>query len=619
MREGMQCLLEVLRGQYNDRAVGDAELEAALVLAEQEHVLPWAAARLRTQAATPSLAMEDRLRKIERNAAIVAFYWSSQLKGVLQAFNESKLVVVPLKGPLLAKHLYGGTALRGCRDLDLLVAKADVARAEAVLAAMGFVPDDADDYHRQWFRQTTTIELHHDVENPLAFDFDVEGALRRAHPADFEGQPCNQLSPEDELLFLCLHAARHRYEHLGLIVDLQLAFQKLQMIANDWQPRREVAGFDGLLLLGLTMARRLQPDLEVSAQFVFASERQREHLERLADHLWEGLLKGRDESLDWRAVHAFYVEMELPGWPRLHRRYRHLRILAGRLIAPDYAFAARFGLSRVWQVRMLRPLRLLSEHSRVVSAEAESIAKPVVSAGVRLDYKHPLAIRWMHWVNFPVLFTMIWSGLLIYWNDSDNAYKHPHAIYRIGIGNFTLIRFFPEWFYQKLQVPYHVTQGLGYHFFFMWIFALNGIAYVLYMALSGEWRFVIPERRSLRDAIQVTLVDLHLRKGLPEQKKYNGAQRIAYTSVILMGVGMLVTGLAIYKPTQAHWLTTMLGGYEMARWLHFWITMSFLGFFVVHVGQVVLAGWNNFRSMVSGREIQRVQASSTELERRSWR
>ena len=242
-----------------------------------------------------------------------------------------------------------------------------------------------------------------------------------------------------------------------------------------------------------------------------------------------------------------------------------------------------------------------------------------INATIRLERKHPLAIRWMHWVNFPVLFTMIWSGILIYWNDSDNAYRHPHAIYRIGIGKFTLLRLFPDWFYRQMNVPYHVTEGLSYHFFFMWIFALNGVAYVIFLALSGEWRFLVPERRSLRDAIQVTLVDLHLRKGLPEQTKYNGAQRIAYTSVILMGAGMLVTGLAIYKPTQLHWLTSLLGGYEMARWLHFWITMSFLAFFLVHVGQVVLAGWNNFRAMVSGREIQSTDDPSIELTRRGWK
>ena len=247
-----------------------------------------------------------------------------------------------------------------------------------------------------------------------------------------------------------------------------------------------------------------------------------------------------------------------------------------------------------------------------------SESEPVKPPKITLDYKHPLAIRWMHWINFPVLFIMIWSGLLIYWNDSDNAYHHPHAVYRIGIGNFTLIRLFPDWFWKLLNVPYHVTQGLGNHFFFMWIFAINGIAYVAYLTLSGEWRLLVPQRRSLKEAIQVTLVDLHIRKGLPPQIKYNGAQRIAYTSVILMGIGSLVTGLSIYKPTQAHWLTTVLGGYEMARWEHFWLTMGFVGFFMVHVGQVILAGWNNFRSMVSGREIRRTDEPSVQAERSRW-
>jgi thiosulfate reductase cytochrome b subunit len=267
-------------------------------------------------------------------------------------------------------------------------------------------------------------------------------------------------------------------------------------------------------------------------------------------------------------------------------------------------------------VRYKRDLR--TQNSRQSQPETGAAGK-YSPASIRLERKHPLAIRWMHWINFPVLFTMIWSGLLIYWNDSDNAYRHPHAVYRVGLGKITLFRFFPAWFYQKLHVPYQVTVGLGYHFFFMWIFGLNGLFYVLYIAFSGEWRFLLPQRRSLHDAIQVTLVDLHLRKGLPEQTKYNGAQRIAYTTVIVMGVGSLLTGLAIYKPTQAHWLTSLLGGYEMARWLHFWITISFLGFFAIHIAQVILAGWNNFRAMVSGREIQRVDAPSLDLERRNWR
>ena len=241
------------------------------------------------------------------------------------------------------------------------------------------------------------------------------------------------------------------------------------------------------------------------------------------------------------------------------------------------------------------------------------------AATLRLEHKHPRAIRWMHWINFPILFLMIWSGVMIYWNDSDNAHLHPHEVYRVGIGSFTLFRFFPDWFYNAITTNgvYHVPQALAYHFFFMWIFAINGILYVLFTILSGEWRFIVPRRRSVIEAFQVVLADLHLRKA-PAQTKYNGAQRIAYTAVVIMGAGSLVTGLSIYKPTQAHWLTTMLGGYEMARWEHFLLTLGFCAFFLVHVLQVVLAGWNNFRSMVSGLEIRSVNEPSIEAERRRW-
>jgi thiosulfate reductase cytochrome b subunit len=243
---------------------------------------------------------------------------------------------------------------------------------------------------------------------------------------------------------------------------------------------------------------------------------------------------------------------------------------------------------------------------------ASAIAPPQLA----LVQKHPRAIRWMHWINFPVLSIMIWSGLLIYWGDSIPPYSHPHQVYRIGIGSFTLVRLFPDWFWKLLDAPYQLTTGLGWHFLVMWFFAINGILYVLYLAISGEWRVLWPQRRSFVDALWVTLYDMHVpaarRRGLPPQGRYNGAQRIAYTSVIFMGAGSLLTGLAIYKPTQAHWLTSLLGGYEMARWFHFWLTMGFCGFFLVHVGQVILAGWNNFRSMVSGYEIQTVEQPTLE-------
>ena len=228
-----------------------------------------------------------------------------------------------------------------------------------------------------------------------------------------------------------------------------------------------------------------------------------------------------------------------------------------------------------------------------------------VSTGttVRIKYKHSLAIRWMHWINFPLLALMIYSGLLIYWADSQYEGMNAHRVYRVGLGSWTLFRLFPPWFYNTLHLKFQLAKGLGYHFFFMWFFALNGVAYVLYILFSGGWRELVPTRRSFREAIEVTLHDLRLSKHHPPQKKFNGAQKVAYTGVILMGAGSLLTGLAIYKPTQLHVLAALLGGYEMARWFHFWLTVAFVGSFFVHVVQVIRAGWNSFRAMIIGYQI----------------
>ena len=95
----------------------------------------------------------------------------------------------------------------------------------------------------------------------------------------------------------------------------------------------------------------------------------------------------------------------------------------------------------------------------------------------------------------------------------------------------------------------------------------------------------------------------HLSKNAPPERKFNAAQQFAYTGVILMGICSLVTGLAIYKPVQLQWLVTLLGGYQMARFFHFWLTMGYVAFFLLHITQVARAGWNNFRAMITGYEI----------------
>lgn len=211
--------------------------------------------------------------------------------------------------------------------------------------------------------------------------------------------------------------------------------------------------------------------------------------------------------------------------------------------------------------------------------------------------KHSLAIRWFHWINFPVLALMIWSGLWIYWAND---------VYRLGWGDTTLLKFFPDSFNKALHLDHNLGQGMSWHFVLMWVFFLNGLLYVLYTIFSGEWRELLPNRHSFAGAWQTVLHDLGIRKEPLPPHKFNGAQQIAYTSVIVMGLGSVLTGLAIYKPTQFGWLTTLLGGYEFARILHFALTIGYVLFFLVHIAQVVKAGWNNFRAMVAGFEIQEV-------------
>ena len=219
----------------------------------------------------------------------------------------------------------------------------------------------------------------------------------------------------------------------------------------------------------------------------------------------------------------------------------------------------------------------------------------------KIIYKHKLATRWMHWVNFPVLTIMIWSGLLIYWAND---------IYQIKIGNTVLVKFFPDWFYKWLHIPYRLSEGMSFHFAFMWLFMINGLFYAIYTVVSGEWRYLIPDKHSLKESWQVVLHDLGIRKQAPAQLKYNAAQKVAYSMIILMGFGSIITGLAIYKPVQLEWLTNICGGYEAARMEHFILTVGYVLFFIIHILQVIKAGWNNFRAMVAGIEVIKDDSTS---------
>jgi len=258
--------------------------------------------------------------------------------------------------------------------------------------------------------------------------------------------------------------------------------------------------------------------------------------------------------------------------------------------------------------------------------------QPATSRAIRegkvLHQKHPLAVRWFHWINFPVLFTMIWSGMLIYWANRvyhlnvaghSATYWLTHNSKQTGPGD----PLFPDSWYEvkaptwipKLLIAKfgddgnlwsldgRLAEGMGWHFLFAWLFTFNGLCYVTFLIFSGQWRKIVPKPAAVWESVLVVAADLRLyRRKLPV-RKYNAAQQIAYTGVIVMGALMVITGIAIYKPSSQGWLTHLVGGYAVARFLHFWVTMLFLAFFLVHVGQVIRTGWNNFRGMVTGYEL----------------
>lgn len=206
-------------------------------------------------------------------------------------------------------------------------------------------------------------------------------------------------------------------------------------------------------------------------------------------------------------------------------------------------------------------------------------------AQVIVRSKHRLWVRWTHWVHFPLLALMLYSGAQIYW--SNDAYTP----------------FIPGKVYEWLGLDHRLADGMALHFALMWLFLLNGVVYAGTLLISGEWRQLVPNAASFREAWLVMLHDLGLRKELPPQGKFNAAQRIAYSAIVALGALAIASGFAIYKPIQLGWLRTVFAGYEGARLVHFLAAVGFVAFFFIHIAQVIRAGWNNFQAMVTGYEV----------------
>jgi thiosulfate reductase cytochrome b subunit len=257
----------------------------------------------------------------------------------------------------------------------------------------------------------------------------------------------------------------------------------------------------------------------------------------------------------------------------------------------------------------------------------------------RLIYRHPAAIRITHWLNLVFMTIMLMSGLQIFnarpdlYLGSYSAFAHPliafdaeHKNGRLvgvtrifgrsfdttgwlgvssnGINGQPTWRAFPAW----ATIPsngHWLAMGRRWHFFFAWLFALNGLAYAIYAIVSGHlWHDLLPSRTGLKHLGRS--IWYHVTFRYPENKagRYNILQKLSYV-IVLFGLGPLIVATGLTMSPQIDiafpWLLDLFGGRQTARTIHFCTAFAFVGFFVVHILMVLLSGvFNNMRSIITG-------------------
>lgn len=205
--------------------------------------------------------------------------------------------------------------------------------------------------------------------------------------------------------------------------------------------------------------------------------------------------------------------------------------------------------------------------------------------------RHHWIVRITHWVNAVALTIMVGSGLRIF-----NAYPR---FARRG-STFCCYPF------EGKSIPPGFTFGgwLGgarhWHFAMMWVLVVNGIIYLAYVYLHGEWRDIVPTRGFFRNAWQMMRFYLFIRKDHPIQGKHNALQRGSYFVLPWIALLAVVSGIAIWKPVQLAPLTDLMGGYVWARYWHFLAMTLLVILSVVHVFMVFAVDPYSLKSMITG-------------------
>lgn len=205
--------------------------------------------------------------------------------------------------------------------------------------------------------------------------------------------------------------------------------------------------------------------------------------------------------------------------------------------------------------------------------------------------RHHWIVRLTHWVNAVALVLMAATGLRIF-----NAYP---AFARKGEA-------FCCYPWEGTPIPDVLTFGgwlagaRHWHFAVMWVLVANGLVYLGFVYLHGEWRDLVPRRGAIRDSLEMIRFYVGQRHDHPRQGKHNALQRAAYFAMPLIGVAAVVTGVAIWKPVSLGWLTTALGGYAWARYWHFMSMLALVGAAAGHVFMVFTVDPYSLRAMITG-------------------
>jgi thiosulfate reductase cytochrome b subunit len=198
-----------------------------------------------------------------------------------------------------------------------------------------------------------------------------------------------------------------------------------------------------------------------------------------------------------------------------------------------------------------------------------------VEPNVQLAAKHSLLTRTLHWLNAVAIGALVGTGIaLLIGGDALEAIAGSiHEVF------------------------YFLLLGIG-------------AVYLISLIVSGGWRMFVPTRETVADAFTVVKSELRLGAHAPRLKKYNGAQRLAYGAVLLMVAGEVLTGLAMAYRHQMPWLGVLLGGRHTVHTIHKVLMFGILAFVLVHVVQVIRAGWPSLRSMLCGYDIVPVGSSA---------